>query len=202
MRPETSRSDDISQEKPELAVRLKDVEQRLEAFSIWQDNIRETIWKFEDEIDQLHTDIHELQVTLEETEATAEQAMTIASRGHSPEGKSQTQATKEVTRDELVRRAANGVTGPNRKLTVSEVADIVDREYGKKPAWAVVDRAWAQLTNEWPQFEEAKKEGNKALRLRTGDVTTGLVRTVEVSLGRSDLAKRFGGTEPPTGTER
>jgi hypothetical protein len=91
------------------------------------------------------------------------------------------------------------VTGPARKLTVSEVQDLVDRDYGAEPAWAVVDRAWTQLTDEWPQFDTSSKDGDKALRLRVDHVTTALIRTVETSLERDDLVKRFGGAESATG---
>jgi hypothetical protein len=78
---------------------------------------------------------------------------------------------------------------------VRAVQDLVVGDYGPEPAWAVVDRAWRRLTDEWPQFEVAQKDGDKALRLHAEHVTTALVWTVETSLERDDLAKRFGGAE-------
>lgn len=183
----------------DLEQRIDELEQRLDALSAWQDATREQLWEFEDTGDQMRAELQQVRSALDAVEATAEQAMTVASRGHSPEGKSQTQAAKEVSRDELVRRAAHGATGPDRKVTISEVADLVDREYGEEPAWATVDRAWTALTDEWPQFEVSSKHGDKALRLRTADVTTALVRSVEVSLDRNDLAKQFDGAETTGG---
>jgi len=185
-----------------LEQRVDDIEQRLDAFSAWQDATRERLWELEDTDDQVRADLEALRAALAAVEATAEQAMTVASRGHSPDGKSQTAAAKEVSRDELVRRAAHGATGPDRKMTISEVADLVDREYGERPAWATVDRAWTALIDEWGQFEPSTKHGNKALRLRAGDVTTALVRAVEASLDRSDLAKQFDGVETTGGEEQ
>jgi hypothetical protein len=194
--PDTPAQDAPEQTRAELRDRLDDLEARVDALSAWQDATRDTIWDLEAELDALQADIQRLDGRLDDIAATAEQAMTVASRGHDAGGKTQTQAAKEVTRDELVRRAAKGATGPDRKLTVSEVQDLVDRDYGEEPAWAVVDRAWSQLTDEWPQFEPSRKGGDKALRLRADHVTTALVRAVETSLDRDDLAKRFGGTEP------
>jgi regulator of replication initiation timing len=187
------------QSRADLRARIDDLEKRVNGLSAWKDSTRSTVWELEDETDRLRTEIQELHERLDDIEATAEQAMTVASRGHDPGGKSQTRAAKEVTRDELVRRAAKGVAGPARKLTVCEVQDLVDRDYGEEPAWAVVDRAWSQLTDEWSQFEETTKGGDKALRLRADHVTTALIRAVETSLDRDDLAKRFGGTERETG---
>jgi regulator of replication initiation timing len=182
-----------------LRDRVDDLEDRVDALSTWQDTTRTTIWDLEEELDALQADIQRLNERLDDIAATAEQAMTVASRGHDADGKSQTQAAKEVTRDELVRRAGKGVTGPARKVTITEIADIVDREYGTEPAWAVVNRAWSQLTDEWPQFDESRKDGNKAMRVRADHITTALARTVETSLDRDDLAKRFGGAESTGG---
>ncbi len=196
---ETADTEDTPPTPAALADRLTALEQHLEALSNWKDSTREQLWALEDEVEALQADVQQLEESLEDVAATAEQAMTVASRGHDPDGKSQTQAATEVTRDELVRRAGKGVTGPARKVTVREVQDLVDRDYGTEPAWAVVDRAWRRLTDEWPQFEVAQKNGDKALRLRAEHVTTALVRTVETSLERDDLAKRFGGAEGSEG---
>jgi regulator of replication initiation timing len=195
MSADTPDEDEAVPTPEDLIDRLAALEQHLEALSNWKDSTREQLWALEDEVEALQADVQQLSESLEDVAATAEQAMTVASRGHDPDGKSQTQAATEVTRDELVRRAGKSVTGPARKLTVREVQDLVDRDYGIEPAWAVVDRAWRRLTNEWPQFEVAQKNGDKALRLRAEHVTTALVRTVETSLERDDLAKRFGGAE-------
>jgi len=187
----------------ELRDRIDELEKRLNAMSAWKDDTRQTLWDHDDDLESLRADIQRLDERLDDIAATAEQAMTVASRGHNPDGKSQTQAAKEVTRDELVRRAAHEVSGPRRRLTIGEVQDLVDRDYGEEPAWAVVDRAWSQLTSEWAQFQRVTKDGDKALGLRAAHTTTALTRTVETSLGRDDLAKRFDGTERvPDSSER
>lgn len=195
MSTDTPEQDDPEQTQADLCERLEELEMRVDALSAWQDSTREALFDYDDHLEDLETDLQTLREELDDIRATAEQAMSVASRGHDADAKGQTQAAKEVTRDELVRRAGKGVTGPARKVTITEIADIVDREHGEEPAWAVVDRAWSQLTDEWPQFEESRKDGNKALRVRAEHITTALVRTVETSLDRNDLAKRFGGTE-------
>jgi len=152
----------------------------------------------EDRVEELEAENARLRDQLEDVDRVADQAMTVASRGHDPDSRSKTAVAKHLTRNELVRRCATGGAAQDRPVTISKVQEMANPEH--ELAWAIVDRAWSKLREEWPAFRETMKDGQKALTLKPSDVSESLARTVERDLGRDDLAKRFvgenGGARP------
>ena len=185
----------------ELVDQVKDLHRWRDGISNWKDWVSDEIETIIEENEQLRAENEELREQLDRIEKTAEQALSVASKGHDPDEMTQTEMAKRVTRDEICRRAAVSAFGKDRKLTIAEAQDLVDRDYGKKPAWAVVNRAFNQLKEDWPEISETSKDGCKALRVDKKKITNEFVAMCETSLERDDLTKRFGGGERVGGVE-
>lgn len=150
-------------------------------------------------VETLREENQTLRNRLDDIEATAEQAMTVASRGHDPDDRTQTELAAAVTRNVVVLRALDdGVEHP--RVTIREIRDRARDHHGGSLAWSIVDRAWDDLQAEWAQFERVTKRGEKALTVKDHGLTTALVRTVEVDLGRTDLTKQFVGRTQEEGS--
>jgi regulator of replication initiation timing len=182
-----------------LSDTVEDLEMRLEALSRWKDATRDRLDRLEDENDQLRAENDTLRERLDAIEATAEQAMTVASAGHDPDGRSKTEAAKHVTRNTLVVRVVGDGGAADRALTVDDVRRKLEGEVDNLP-WQIVRNAWDQLQDEWPQFYDTTTDGQQAVDIRGSDVTKALVRAVEQDLGRDDLAKRFVGENGGSGS--
>jgi len=142
-----------------------------------------------DRVDDLEAENEQLRERLDEVDATAKGAIHAANDDSSD--KSKTQIAADITRNLLVTRAATGNTAGDRKVTVGKIQEQAKPEH--QLAWSIVDRAWSQLCEQWPQFYETTKDGQQALNVRADEVSPALAQVVQTHLGRDDLAKRFVG---------
>lgn len=189
-----SRAELEAMDRDELIETIVDLSQTVDDQQLSIDVLVDRVNELEERLDamaQVQQRLDTLEERVEDVDATAQGAYTQATGGNSGE-RSKTEIAKDLTRNLLIVKAANGAPAQDRPVTI---ADIQQRgeERGHDLAWAIVDRAWRQLREEWPQFHETSKHGNKALSIRPSKVTKPLAKTVEQDLERSDLAKRFVG---------
>lgn len=153
----------------------------------------------EDRVDHLEEQNQQLRDRLDDLEATAQGAYTVANQG-TGEKRSKTQVARDLSRNLLVVKVANDCPAADRPVTINDVQEKAKPEH--ELAWAIVDRAWSKLREDWPQFYETTHDGAKALSIRPDEVTAALAKVVQTDLGRDDLAKRFVGDESKGGVER
>ena len=190
-----SRAELEAMDRDELIDTIVELTDTVDDLQLTVDVLVERVNELEDDLDTLREEAPDTD-RVAAVESDAKAALRAATAGG--EGKSKTEIAKELTRDLLVVRAAKGATGRDRPVTVSKVQDKAAPEHDLK--WSLVDHAWNSLVEEWPQFYETQKNGNKALSVRTDQITPALVRTVETSLDRDDLTKRFVGDSEGGGT--
>ena len=129
---------------------------------------------------------------LEEIKDVAETAQALAKSESGGDGVNKTQEARELSRNELVRRAAIGAPAwGGITITVSDVQDMA------KPKLEIrhqlVDNAWGQLVEKWDCFERTTADGNKALKVNKSEISTDLARLVEHDLDRDDVVQRLFG---------
>lgn len=163
------------------------------------DMIVERLADLEERVDDLEAENDDLRDELADTRSKATAAVTMLASGDEDESK--TELAKRLTRNMLVVRAAKGAAGQDRPVTVGDIQTRAEEVEGVELAWSIVDRAWSNLCEEWPQFHETSKGGNQALSIRPSNVTEALATIVQADLGRDDLTKRFVGETTEEGVE-
>jgi len=150
-------------------------------------------------VQELEAENKQLREELNDTRSKATAAVTMLASGDGDESK--TELAKRLTRNMLVVRAAKGAAGQDRPVTVGDIQTRAEEVEGVELAWSIVDRAWGNLREEWPQFHETGKNGHQALSIRPSNVTEALATVVQADLGRDDLTKRFVGETTEEGVE-
>lgn len=107
-----------------------------------------------------------------------------------------TDMVRILTRNVLVKRAAEGKNVSSSALTTTEVQERLEDRADIK--WQTVIDGWNKLMETWPQFYETKKDGVKALNVRKDEITPSLVQTVQADLEVDGLAKRLVGEKTET----
>jgi len=192
--------DELEQRVRELEEMVDEINLWRDAISAWKSNATQDMYDVQDDIDELRADVQDLRDDLESVRSRSDQAMQVAAGNINGDELSQTEMVKVVTRDELVRQTAMARNEELPiKLRVADVKDLVDREYGRTPAWTVVMRGWEQLASEWLAIEVGSLRGDNAAVLERQHIGKSLIAAVEESLGRDDLAKRFVGDDTEGG---
>lgn len=178
----------------DLVEYILDLQTTVDEFKTRVQSIERTRKPIVERIEALEAENDRLRERLDTTEATAQGAIRAARDTGS---RSKTQLAADITRNVLVTRAAQGGPAAGRKVTIRDIQDKAEPDH--QLAWAIVDRAWSTLREQWPQFYETTKDGQKALNIRADEITPALAMTVQTDLGRDDVAKPFVGDEPPGG---
>jgi hypothetical protein len=152
-------------------------------------------------IDSLEQQVEGLQEQLQDVGADAELALSIAGRTKETAadgGPTKKQTAMRLSRDEVVRGTADGKNSGAKDLKTGEKTDLVGavevsdvQDMGKPQTrlnWQTVVDGWEELLLEWDCFEI--REDPKELTVEL-PLSSELVRVVERSLGRDDLAKRL-----------
>lgn len=100
-----------------------------------------------------------------------------------------TAAAERLARDELIRRASTGVTGPSMPISRSKVIDMAKPD--RSLAHAQVARAFENLETQYDCFYTTESQGKKSLSVDTSKITTTLAIRVAASIGRPDVAAAF-----------
>lgn len=161
----------------------EDIEPRLDALSNWVDNVAERVAELEDENRLKDQRINDLEEQIEHLESAV--AATPATDG----GSSKKEHALQLTRNELIRRAAIDAPPQDRPVTVRDVKEMAKPQRSLR--YQTVKNAWADLLERHSCFAESMKRGDKAMSVRTEAITPELIHLVEVDLGRSDLTKRL-----------
>lgn len=153
-------------------------------------NLEKKVDALVDRVDELEAENERLREQNAELESKTKAALRSAHTDATGE-KSKTQVAVDMTRNILVTKVANGCGSSDRPVTISRIQDKASPDY--QLAWSLVDNAWGNLQEQWPQFYETKKNGQKALSVRPDEISPSLAYAVQTDLGRDDLAKRFVG---------
>lgn len=189
---------DFSDVPPDVEQSIRERIDKLEAVTTALQQSRPSIV---DDIEQLREENQQLKARIDKLEPLAEQAMVVASRGHETDTPKKTEIAKNITRNELVRRAAMGGPADRRPVTVTDIKQMALPDV--KLAWKTIhDDAWADLRVDWPCFRKTTKDGQKALTVSRRDIPKALARAVEIDLDRDDLANQVVGGNSAGGGSR
>jgi len=202
--------DERLEQLEEIETRVTIVEQRLDAIANNLDQIEQATLGPEESSEKYERE--PLVDLLEDVRATAELAKATAGNSVSSDGgRSKKDIALEISRDELVRQAAEGKNAGPRDMKSGERADIggsVDVGDVRRMArpetelkWKTVARdAWPDLLERWPCFRV--EDDPKRLVIEPNAVSSELARLVEESLGREALANRVVGATATEGGGR
>jgi hypothetical protein len=127
---------------------------------------------------------------LEEVRGIAETAHALAQSETSGSEVNKTEKARQLTRNELVRRAATGAPAwGGITLSVGDVQDMA--KPGLEIRYQLVDNAWGDLVETWECFERTTADGNKALKISKKEISRDLARLVEHDLERDDVVQRL-----------
>jgi len=207
------RLDDLESENKELRKENKILKARLDGITKCQDALSTILvgdmWPPDAEEElatrldkSLIADFFERQRDLESLEEKSTEAKSLAQgaiRRATTEANTKQKKTDMVrilTRNVLVKRAAQGKNVSSSALTTTEVQERLEDRADIK--WQTVIDGWNKLAETWPQFYETKKDGVKALNVRKDEITPSLAQTVQADLEVDGLAKRLVGEKPET----
>ena len=161
------------------------------------------------EADSLVEAIEDLHERIDDVEADAQLAKaTATSRAAADGGRSKKAIALELSRDELVRQAAQGKGAGARDFKTGETTDVGgslevgDVRRMARPQtelkWKTVARdAWPELVERWAAFRV--EDDPKRLVIEPDEISPELARLVEDSLERDDLANQVVGAAATLG---
>ena len=190
--------DELVETVDDLSTTVQMLEAHLEAMSRWKESMNDDRDALLDRLDALEAENRRLSERLVNVEATAQGAYREANAGNHGK-KSKTQLARDLTRNVLIKRCAQGATGTHVPITTKTVQQLADDAHGRDLKWQTIRDAWDSLQEDWPQFYDTKKNGLQALSVKKSEVTPALVQAVQADLGRDDLAKPLLGEKPTTG---
>ncbi|AKU06510.1 hypothetical protein [Haloferax gibbonsii] len=165
-----------------------------------------------DRLDRLEHELEQEREARKRAEQLAEDALAMAEQiddGRRPDGgPSKKEVAMRISRDEVIVQTAKGKNaGPRNaggkradqigSVSNSEVQAMARPQHDLR--WQSVDDAWTDLVSSFEAFHVDESGEEKRLTVNPELLTGSLVRTVERSVGRSDLAKRLVGDSETAG---
>lgn len=180
--------EDLEERIDELETKAAIHDSRLDSLMNHLDNLEEAVLGAVESADAY--DREPMEDVLEEVQEVAETAHALAQSENGGGEVNKTARARELTRNELVRRAANGAPAwGGITLSVGDVQDMAKPDLEIR--YQLVDNAWGDLVEKWDCFERTTSDGNKALKISKKEISRDLARLVEHDLDRDDVVQRL-----------